>query len=171
MALVCDQLDVPFFACRGYVSQSEQYSAGKRLAREAQERPDGEVVVFHFGDHDPRGIDMTRDNLERLEMFSGDRVTLERVALNMDQVERYSPPPNFAKVTDSRYERYVRDFGDESWELDALDPDVLAEMVRNSVNPLIDNNAWADTKNQEIRDLELLANVASRWEDVEKLVK
>ena len=30
---VCNELNVPYFACRGYVSQSEQYRAGKRALR------------------------------------------------------------------------------------------------------------------------------------------
>ena len=115
---ICTHLDVPFFACRGYVSQSEQYVAGKRLEGEACSRP---VTIFHLGDHDPSGIDMTRDNDDRLAMFSGgDNVEVERIALNMDQVEQYHPPPNPAKTTDSRYGAYIERYGEESWELDAL---------------------------------------------------
>ena len=119
---ICNTLDIPFFACRGYVSQSEQYNAGKRLLSIAKHRA---VTVLHLGDHDPSGIDMTRDNDDRLSMFAEGGVYLRRIALNMDQVEEYNPPPNPAKTTDTRYESYINEYGEESWELDALDPDVL----------------------------------------------
>jgi hypothetical protein len=91
----CAEHRVPSFACRGYTSQSEQWAAGQRLARMAQ---GGQVItIFHLGDHDPSGIDMTRDNTDRLEMFiskhcEGYEFHFIRLALNMDQVEKYSPP-------------------------------------------------------------------------------
>src|SRR5262249_46150196 len=66
---VCDELQVPFFSCRGYTSQSEMWVAGMRLKRilRAKQKP----VILHFGDHDPSGIDMTRDIVDRLQMFMG----------------------------------------------------------------------------------------------------
>lgn len=136
----CEDLDVPFFACRGYVSQSEQWRAGRRFRRYIK---DGQApVVIHLGDHDPSGIDMTRDNAERLEMFSWDYIEVERIALNWDQVEKYNPPPNPAKMTDSRFGGYVTRFGNESWELDALDPKVLRELIEKEVLKYRDPDKW-----------------------------
>ena len=73
----CRDWDVPFFACRGYVSQSEQWKAGRRHRRHlaAGQTP----VVLHLGDHDPSGIDMTRDNAERLEIFAEEGVEVRRL--------------------------------------------------------------------------------------------
>ncbi len=98
---VCPGLDVPYFCCRGYVSQSEQWRAAMRLHGYARR---GQVpYIIHLGDHDPSGIDMTRDITDRLRLFGCD-LKVDRIALNMDQVEHYNPPPNYAKVTDSRYD-------------------------------------------------------------------
>ena len=161
---VCDELDIPFFACRGYVSQSEQYAAGKRLAAVAGDRY---VTILHLGDHDPSGIDMTRDNDERLAMFSRYAgVDLKRLALNMDQVEEYEPPPNPAKITDSRFESYVIEHGDESWELDALDPNVLERLIRDAVDPLIDWEEWNAVEARESEERDLLKQASDRWPDV-----
>ncbi len=92
---VCDRWRLPFLACRGYVSQSEQYTAGKRFARhEAHGR---EPLVIYLGDHEPSGMDMTRDHQDRLAMFARLGVEVTRVALNMDQVEQYSPPPKSSR--------------------------------------------------------------------------
>lgn len=137
---VCHELRVPYLSCRGYTSQSEMWRAGRRL-RAAQKQRNKEVLILHFGDHDPSGIDMSRDIQNRLEMFMGG-TEFKRLALNMDQVEEYQPPPNPAKVTDSRANAYIAEYGTESWELDALEPAVLADLVRSEVTKVLDKEAW-----------------------------
>lgn len=156
VARICNELRVDFFACRGYVSQSEQWRAGRRLANYVRkgQRP----IVFHLGDHDPSGIDMTRDNQERLSLFAGVQVQVVRLALNREQITRYNPPPNPAKVTDSRFEGYRQIHGDESWELDALDPQVIHDLIENAVLRLRDSTLWDAALLQEVADKELLAS-------------
>lgn len=148
---VCRDNDVDYFACRGYVSQSELYEAGKRL-RTYMEAGQS-VVVIHLGDHDPSGLDMTRDNEERLRMFSGadddygcEGQTLEvkRIALNIDQVRAYDPPPNPAKLTDSRAQDYIAEHGAYSWELDALEPRVLRDLIQDEIDLVRDPDVWAE---------------------------
>ncbi len=96
---VCSDYHLAHFACRGNVSQSELYAAGKRFATYLA---DGLIpIVLHLGDHDPNGLDMTRDNRERLSLFAGRPIEVRRLALNLDQVARYALPPNPAKETDS----------------------------------------------------------------------
>lgn len=149
---VCNDLRVNFFACRGYTSQSEQWAAGRRMARMIEMGKD--VHLLHLGDHDPSGIDMTRDNEDRLRMFIGrdadsDQFHVHRLALNMDQVKKHKPPPNPAKMTDSRFNCYASKFGQKSWELDALEPRVIAGLIRTSVNNLIDQEQWDDDEERE----------------------
>jgi hypothetical protein len=166
---VCRDFDVPFFACRGYTSQSEQWRAGLRLERNANE--DQEPIIFHFGDHDPSGIDMTRDNTDRLDLFAPDCVEIRRLALNMDQVQQYNPPPNPAKMTDSRFEGYVDKYGDESWELDALEPQVIADLIETEIRALIDWPTW-DARAKMIQDdRALLGRLAEDWDKVVKFLK
>lgn len=52
------------FACRGNVSSSAIYQAATRLTEKIEAGK--QVVVLHLGDHDPNGIDMSRDNEDRL---------------------------------------------------------------------------------------------------------
>lgn len=154
---IASRLRVDYYACRGYNSQSEQWRAGRRFARRVQEgqRP----IVFHLGDHDPSGLDMTRDNRERLSLFAGVPVLVQRLALNMDQVEQYSPPPNYAKPTDSRYEAYQQQYGESSWELDALDPQVIQDLIRDAVDRVRDPVRWDAMLQQETEDLRQLDDV------------
>jgi hypothetical protein len=136
---VCSEFDVPCFSCRGYTSQSEMWGAGQRLRAYAAA---GQLpTILHFGDHDPSGIDMTRDINDRLEMFMGG-IPVQRLALNMDQVRHYKPPPNPAKTTDSRYKTYIKEYGEESWELDALEPKVISNLIRSTLTRIIDRESW-----------------------------
>lgn len=136
------------FACRGYTSQSESWRAGQRF-KEYNDRGQA-VKIIHLGDHDPSGIDMTRDNRERLNMFSeyGD-VEVIRLALNKDQVDRYNPPPNPAKLTDTRANEYIAEFGENSWELDALDPEVIDRIISQEIELYIDWDKWNKVKARE----------------------
>jgi len=149
IAGVCDEMDVPYFACRGYVSQSEQWRAYRRALYYTHERSQ-RTIILHFGDHDPSGIDMTRDNRDRLEIFTGNNytTTIERLALNWEQIEDFSPPPNPAKITDSRFAAYADQYGDESWELDALEPKILTDLIRQHVRQHRDPTLWSDKEEE-----------------------
>jgi hypothetical protein len=59
-----------------------------------------------------------------------------RVALN--QVAAFQPPPNPAKESDKRLEAYRREYGDKCWELDALPPEELARLTRESIEAHIE---------------------------------
>lgn len=151
---ICDRLRVDYFAVRGYNSQSEQWRAGRRFAHYVAkgQRP----IVFHLGDHDPSGIDMTRDNRERLSLFAGTPIIVERLALNYSQIEELQPPPNPAKMTDSRAADYVERFGYSSWELDALSPTYIRDLISSAVSRIRDADVWDQSLHREASDLETM---------------
>jgi hypothetical protein len=166
---ICEEFRVPYFACRGNNSESEQYKAGKRFERYLAEGLT--PIVLHLGDHDPNGLDMSRDDRERLALYARDDVEVRRLALNMDQVALYRPPPNPAKETDSRYKAYVQQFGTECWELDALSPEVIEGLIRTELEGLIDAAAWNSAKAEEDANRTLLSAAASNWAEVENLLR
>ncbi|MFE9099791.1 hypothetical protein [Actinomadura geliboluensis] len=164
----CERADVDYFSCRGYTSQSELWGAARRLRRyeDAGQKP----IVIHLGDHDPSGIDMTRDIEERLELFECGAQVI-RIALNMDQVEQYDPPPNPAKLTDSRARGYIRAYGSSSWELDALDPTTLDTLITTEIARWRDDAQWdADTAVME-DERSLLEDVSQRWTEVRRFIE
>lgn len=166
---ICRSLDVPYFSCRGYTSQSEMWEGGQRLNRWVESH-DQKVVIIHLGDHDPSGKDMTRDIQDRMDLFCGDgNVEVRRIALNMDQVRKYNPPPNPAKITDSRAHGYIREFGNKSWELDALDPKVIAALIRSTVGRYRDDELFQKRKNIEDRHRASLLKAATALEKKESL--
>ena len=155
----CHRLRVPYFSCRGYTSQSEMWKAGQRIRGYIEGGQ--KAIILHLGDHDPSGIDITRDIQNRLGMFvgghykdfhDGDELTkqefteqyceVKRVALNMQQIQRLQPPPNPAKITDSRFEGYRKRFGNQSWELDALSPPDFDDLITWEVENLRNEAAW-----------------------------
>ncbi len=144
---ICSKYDMPLLPARGYPSASTLREFAKARIMQASQQ----IVVLHLGDHDPSGIDMSRDLQERLEMFSRHQqpIDFRRIALNMDQVQEQRPPPNPAKTTDSRYDKYRELYGDESWELDALTPQYLQDLIMVQLDSLIDQDAW-DEKETDI---------------------
>lgn len=157
--LVASSLDVPCFSCRGYVSASEMWGAAQRFIRQDHRE---RRVILHLGDHDPSGKDMTRDISERLELFGAD-VEVQRIALNWDQIDEYSPPPNPAKLSDSRAGAYIREYGYESWELDALEPRVLSRLIRDNVADLTDIDLLEKASEREETDKTELKLVKNNW--------
>ena len=159
---ICNKLRVDFFACRGYNSQSEQWRAGQRFAQYVRDgqRP----IVFHLGDHDPSGMDMTRDNRERLELFAGTPVIVQRLGLNMNQIEELNPPENPAKLNDPRAAGYIERFGNKSWELDALDPTYIRNLIDGAVSQVRDMEVWGRSLAREVADKDRLRTLADEWQ-------
>lgn len=152
-----EALDVPYFSCRGYVSQSEMWAAAMRIKKQLCNHDN--AVIIHLGDHDPSGKDMTRDIEERIKMFLAqdgydDYFRIDRIALNMEQIEKYAPPPNPAKLTDSRCNKYIAEFGYESWELDALEPRVLDDLITDAILCNLDQDLYTqkEIEENEIKD-------------------
>lgn len=144
----CNKFDTPILAARGYPSASVLREFVRADVLPNMKRQ--EIVILHLGDHDPSGIDMTRDLQERIGLFGyGRDITLKRIALSIDQVEEHEAPPNPAKATDSRFADYRAKYGDESWELDALPPNYLAELVEGELEKLIVQDEWEE-RQQEI---------------------
>lgn len=118
---------------RGYSSCSAMRNAALRLAHDG--RP---VVILYVGDHDPSGLDMVRDIQERLEAFELEAFVVNHIALTREQIIEFNPPPNPAKITDPRAGAYISEHGSSSWELDALKPEQLYNIVGEAVEELLD---------------------------------
>jgi hypothetical protein len=159
---------VPYFPCRGYVSQSEMWRAAMRLRE--QERKGKKSLIIHLGDHDPSGIDMSRDIRDRLWTFGSD-VEIDRIALNMDQVEQYDPPPNPAKITDSRANDYIENYGEESWELDALDPPTLDALIEGKILDHLDRGQWDQDHDEMEADRSILTAASENWTELAAFIR
>lgn len=149
---------------RGYSSISAMHDAALRF--KSMERDGKTCFLPYFGDHDPSGEDMVRDIKNRLEEF-GCAVEVRKVALTREQVDEHQLPPNPAKTTDPRARGYIEEHGDQSWELDALPPATLNELLTNALDELVDADLFDVQKELENRDKETMASFGKEHADKE----
>lgn len=74
------------------------------------------------------------------------------IALTREQIERYNPPPNPAKITDPRASGFIDREGSTSWEVDALKPEVLNQLLEDSICEYIDEEQYEAMIAQEDAD-------------------
>lgn len=155
---VCRRYDVPYFSCRGFVSDSEMWRAGYERIHKDNGQAAQWLIILHLGDHDPSGVDMSRDIRDRLTLFSnGGYLQVERIALTMEQVRQLNPPPNPTNLDDSRASDYVAKFGTSSWELDALNPTYLRDLVEKHIIRWRNETLWNEAVKQQEDERQSLA--------------
>jgi len=149
----CNRLGVSWFACKGYPSVSALDAWLDQVERTHVLGSVEDAVVLYFGDHDPDGFEIPRSaerNIAKLRSnreYSDLGIRFERIALSLDQIHRYSPPPFPAKMTSARYKSYVDEHGiNDAWELDALNPNVLRDLITENVNEYFDESIHASNE-------------------------
>lgn len=157
--------DVPYMSCRGYASHSVIWRAAQRCIEE--EESGRETVIIQLSDHDPSGVDMSGDLQRRMVLF-GSSAEVERIALTMDQINKFNPPPNPAKITDSRYEAYQEEYGEESWELDALDPREITHLIQEAIDKHTEPLLIEEEKKLQRQYKRQLRNLANNWTESEE---
>lgn len=153
---ITEEYHVLLMVNRGYSSQSAMKEAAGRF--QSANRNGKMISLLYIGDQDPSGEDMVRDVRDRLGLltyhdFSFDVV---KIAITQQQIAQYNPAPNPAKMSDSRAAKYIEEFGQFSYEADALPPDVLDQIVRDEIREYIDFDAWDETIAREDDDNLLL---------------
>jgi hypothetical protein len=135
---------------RGYSS----YTYIKRMAIDDRlSDVDKPIIILDFRDHDPSGLQMTEDLRKRLVKY-GDGLDIEvkRIALRIDQVKQYNLISNPTKLADPRSQAYVAQYGDQCWELDAIEPRELQRIVKDAVEEHVDREVWENGLKQEEED-------------------
>jgi len=181
---VAKQFYVPVCVGRGYSSWTFVHDNLDIL------ESDLETTILYLGDHDPSGMDIERALGDAILYFSGDfglglnlgQVLKDaglsgnrtrRLALTYDQVQRFKLLPNPTKQADSRSGPYVAQYGDQCWELDALDPTVLKNLVTQAIEAEIDRDSWTqvETENRKRRDkvLEQLEDIDLDLEEADRV--
>jgi len=125
------------FPTRGYGS----YTYVNEIAQECHgSKP---IVLLYLGDYDPSGLDIQRDLERRLKRYGAEDFEIDRVALTLEQIQSYQLPPIPAKTSDPRLARFIADTGgSDVVELDALPPNILQDVVRNTILHHIDMEKW-----------------------------
>lgn len=156
-----EEFHVTLMVNKGYSSSSAMYDAANRFVDNMEKNGHETAYLLYIGDHDPSGEDMVRDISDRLERF-GSTLEVVKIALTMDQIRHHNPPPNPAKRSDARFAAYSEKHGDESWEVDALDPATLTRLIRDQFEEIVDMDVMDAVKKQEERDKKTLLDVVGK---------
>lgn len=156
---------------RGYTSCSAMYKSFQRLSDSALEGQT--LVLLYIGDHDPSGLDMVRDTGDRLEEFGQGnfKIKIEHIALTTQQIKKFNPPPNPAKIEDPRAKWYIQNFGKTSWEVDAIDPTNLVDIVTKKIEHYLDLDKFQAMLKKEAKLLNKLKDLSENSREVKQALE
>jgi len=161
---IANRYAVRTFPTRGYPSFTYVQNMASYIRNRLKDKP---TVVLYFGDFDPSGIDIERDLTDRLAKYDAGDFSVQRVALNSDQIEQYKLPPMPVKKSDARAERFVEEYGNMTVELDALEPTVLKNLVQQAILSHIDLRNWKK-RQEEVANLQQW--IRGKLENMENMI-
>ena len=135
---------------------ADHYQAPDLLYLE-QEKPD--LTEYRLRKLHRKATECIGDLLLNFE----ERLVVEPIALTWEQIQHYNPPPNPAKISDPRATAYINKFGSVSWEVDALDPDVLEELLSDSIESNIDLSEYYKMVGREEEDKKVLKTMRQSY--------
>jgi len=160
---LAQEYHVTLMVNRGYSSQSAMYESAQRIINsvDTYDCDEHNTVIFYLGDLDPSGEDMVRDIQNRLQMFEAN-VEVKKVALTIEQVNHFNPPPNPTRLSDPRASDFLKKYGESSWEVDALPPEELTRIIREQFERVIDREEMNKIVSKEKKDIKQLKDLLSK---------
>ena len=159
---VCAKYNIPYVIGRGYSSLPSRWEVVKRFRRSGKEK----LCLVVLGDLDPEGIDINESLLQSMREDFGlyDFVVAVRAGLNPEHIQRFHLSENTseAKSGSSRYAKFVQRFGRRVYELEALQPEQLQEILSEAIDNVIDKSLFNIELDAEKRDAASLAAVRNR---------
>jgi hypothetical protein len=126
-----------------------------RFRRSGKEK----LVLLVLSDFDPEGEDIGRSFAQSMrDDFGITSIVPTKVALTGDQVHQLQLPPNLtAKVSSSRSKGFIKRHGENVFELEAIPPATLQNLLRNAIDSVIDVDAYNAEIEHEKQDEAFLA--------------
>ena len=127
----------------------------KRFWRSGKEK----LVVLTVADFDPAGVMIARSFTQRLrDYFHIANVDARRVALTQDQITAYALPVggNINDKEDVNKETFRRQFGEDTYEVEALEPADFEAIVEEAILQTIDIDAYNYEIQREEADSQFL---------------
>jgi hypothetical protein len=105
-----------------------------------------------------------RDLPARLERYGGDHITIKRIAVVSGQLAASLSFPASEKRKDPRYKWFVENYGERCWEIDAVDPNVLRDLVEQEISAcILDRDQWQRDAHQNEAERESLREGLNAW--------
>jgi hypothetical protein len=152
--------------CRGFGSAGMEDQVGRLF--EGIDKP---IVVFYIGDHDASGDLIGEDMHRRVEIASGVRFKMKRLAIHAKDIRAFRLPPQQVKDKDVRAKRFRQKFGRnaKTVELEALPVAELKRRVEEAIEELIDWERWG--RQTMVQDVELasIAEIADKMKNLPQI--
>jgi hypothetical protein len=118
---------------------------------------DQDLVVLHLGDYDPSGVSIferVRDDVTAFLRHDDPSVKFDaaRVALTREQIDEHKLPMDPITTRDQRSLTWIKQGRTEKCELEALAPDVVANLLTEAIEDRIDTDKLEEAKRQEERN-------------------
>lgn len=105
------------------------------------------------------------DSIFKWELaFFKEHFEIVGIGLTMAQIKQYNPPHNPAKLTDPRAKDYIKKYGEVSWEVDALSPKTMREIVASAIAEKMDDGVYQALLEEEESDREKLTKMIKTLE-------
>ena len=170
---VAAEFTIPLTSGRGYCSLPPRRAMAQRYQMSGKQK----LILLLVSDFDPDGEQIAQSFARSMrDDFRIKKIHPIKVALTAEQVEEYELPPVLsAKPTSTNYDRFVDKHGETVFELEALEPDTLQEIVRDAIDSVIDTDLYNEEVDQEAEDAAFLDGARNtvqalrtmRWEDEE----
>ncbi len=162
---------IPVMSGRGFCSLSPRHGIYQRYVNSGKEK----LVLLFVTDFDPDG-EMIAQSFARSMRddfnIDGEHIHAIKVALTLAQVMTHQlPPGNPAKKGSVNYKAFVDKYGDDirddqgvcrSWELEALAPETLQQILRDVIDSVIDTDEFNAERDNDEADCLFLDEVRSQ---------
>jgi ParB/RepB/Spo0J family partition protein len=137
---VASEYTIPLTLGRGYCSTPPRKKMLDRFKRSGKNT----FVILIVSDFDPEGEDIAHNVARSMrDDFGIANVQAVKAALTMDQVKKNNLPPNLeAKAASSRAKKFVAKNGKAVFELEAIPPETLQQIVRRAIENVIDRKLF-----------------------------
>ena len=143
---------IPLTIGRGYASLPARAGVVERFRKSGKDK----LILLLVSDLDVDGVLIAESFARSLrDDFDVDTVHPIRVALTAEQVKRYELPPGGVakgKKGSKKRKAFIEQYGDRTWELEALEPAALQQELTNAIDAVIDHDAFNAELDAEKRD-------------------
>ena len=167
-ASICGDYCITVFPSRGHSNFTSIMEAIEH--RFPDDKP---TIILLFTDHDPSGLEIPRDLDERFKEYDhhGHDISIKKIALTSDQVKQFNLAPNPTKSSDSGFPSYVEKYGEFCWELDAIPPNDLREIILRAFEHEIDQDIWITTFNRLQKERQVIADAIAPFKNLFDKIK
>lgn len=155
MEPVCSEYTIPLSVLRGQSSTPPKYELAKRFYQSGKEN----LILIIMSDLDPAGMVIAESLGRSLRDDFGieeDRLHCVKAALTIEQVRALGLPPGMVAKKSSVTPEFIRRYGNQTWELEALSPEQLIETLQKTINSVMDCETYRREELAEHNDAKTL---------------